>query len=180
MIASFCIGLIFGSFTNVIIHRLPEEALKEDAASRLGKGLLRLIWPRSFCLACGGGIAAYDNIPVLSYLFLRGKCRKCRAPISPRYPVVECLMGLLFLAAHIRFGLNLELLIRDWPFLVLMVAITFIDLQHRIIPDILNLIGVILAIATAGMAAEVGYLNAAIGAGLGFGLFYFFAKAYEL
>jgi leader peptidase (prepilin peptidase)/N-methyltransferase len=113
-------GLIVGSFLNVVIHRVPR---KES-----------VVRPRSRCPGCGTQLAERDNIPVVSWLLLRGKCRTCGAPISARYPLVELLTGALFVAAAIRFGL-------DWAlpayliFFAALVAITFIDLEHYIIPN---------------------------------------------
>jgi leader peptidase (prepilin peptidase) / N-methyltransferase len=157
-------GLIVGSFLNVVIARLPH-----------GQSLAR---PRSRCPGCGAAIAAYDNVPVLSYLLLRGRCRSCRAPISVRYPVVELLTALLFQATHLKFGLTPLLLARDWPFVSLLVAITFIDLDLRIIPDRLSLPGLLLGLATAALTPGLGLLPALAGAALGFGLFYGMAWLY--
>ncbi len=158
-------GLVVGSFVNVIIARLPERQ--------------SLVHPRSRCPGCGAKIAWYDNIPVLSYLLLRGKCRHCKSRISVRYPVVELLTALLFLATKIRFGWSLALILRDWPFVTLLVAITFIDLAHRIIPDRLSLPGLAIGLATSWMVSEPGWPLSLAGAALGFGVFFFFAWLYE-
>jgi leader peptidase (prepilin peptidase)/N-methyltransferase len=113
-------GLAVGSFLNVVIYRVPR---KES-----------VVRPRSRCPGCGTQLAERDNIPVFSWLLLRGKCRTCGEPISARYPLVELLTGALFVAAAIRFGL-------DWAlpayliFFAALVAITFIDLEHYIIPN---------------------------------------------
>jgi len=120
----FLMGLVFGSFLNVVIYRLPLE-----------KSLIR---PRSFCPVCGVPIAFYDNIPVLSFLLLRGKCRSCSAKISPVYPLVELLTGMSFFLSFYFFGVSwkaLELAV----LLGASIAITFIDLEHRIIPDEINI-----------------------------------------
>ena len=108
-------GLIIGSFLNVVVHRLPRKQ--------------SLVTPGSQCPACGHKIRWYENIPVVSYLTLKGQCRACHANISFRYPVIELLTALLFLACELKFGLSFLLVIRDWPFMALLVAIAFIDLD---------------------------------------------------
>jgi leader peptidase (prepilin peptidase)/N-methyltransferase len=120
----------------------------------------------------------YDNLPVLSYLLLRGKCRSCRAPISVRYPVIELCVAFLFIATWLKFGPGAWLPLRDWPWVSLVVAITFIDLEHRIIPDRLSLPGLALGLLTAWLDPTLGPLNALIGAGLGFGVFFGMAWLY--
>jgi len=113
-------GLVVGSFLNVVIYRVPR---KES-----------VVRPRSRCPGCGTQLAERDNIPVVSWVLLRGKCRTCGEPISARYPLVELLTGVLFVAGALRFGL-------DWVlpaylvFFASLVAITFIDLEHYIIPN---------------------------------------------
>ncbi len=122
----FVIGLVVGSFLNVCILRLPR---KES-----------IVWPGSHCPVCLAPIKPYDNIPVLSYLLLRGRCRFCRAPISALYPTVELLTGLLFLACWLRFGPTL--LAFKWAiFAALVVALVFTDLRERILPDSINFFG---------------------------------------
>lgn len=157
-------GLIVGSFLNVVVARLPH-----------GKSIVR---PRSQCPSCKKGIAWYDNLPVLSYLILRGRCRHCQARISPRYPFIEILTSLLFLAARAKFGFSPILLVRDWPFLAILVAVTFIDLEHRIIPDALSLGGLALAFLTGWMDPRFEWIPALAGAALGFGSFYLLAYTY--
>src|SRR6059058_5090993 len=92
----FVFGLVFGSFLNVCIYRLPRG--------------MSVVHPRSACPKCGSPVASYDNIPVLSWMILRGKCRNCKTPISPRYWIVELLTGLLFVASFWKFGLSIETL----------------------------------------------------------------------
>jgi leader peptidase (prepilin peptidase)/N-methyltransferase len=158
-------GLLIGSFLNVVIARLPLDQ--------------SIVSPRSRCPKCEKSIVWYDNIPLVSYLLLRGRCRGCQAPISPRYPLVEVLCGLLFLASYVRFGLSPALFVRELPFCAILLAITFIDLDHRIIPDELSLGGLALGLATCWLMAEPGWLMCLVGAGLGFGVFYGLAWAYE-
>ena len=158
-------GLIVGSFVNVLIVRMPRRE--------------SIVRPGSRCPNCHASIRWYDNLPVLSYLFLRGRCRGCRNPISLRYPVVELLTALLFVAVVQRFGWNFLVPIRDWPFVAILLAVTFIDLDHRIIPDPLSLGGLVLGLATAGWVPGLGWSGALIGGGVGFGVFYGFAWIYE-
>jgi leader peptidase (prepilin peptidase) / N-methyltransferase len=123
---AFVIGLVTGSFLNVCIVRLPRGA--------------SLVWPGSQCPVCLAPIKPYDNIPVLSYLLLRGRCRTCRAPISLLYPFVELLTGLLFVGCWLRFGLTMEMV--KWAiFAAVVVALVFTDLRERILPDSINFFG---------------------------------------
>ena len=164
------LGLILGSFANVVVARLPLE--------------MSVAHPASHCPSCRKPIRWWDNIPVLSYLALRGRCRQCQAPISVRYPIIELLTGLLCVAARYRFGMNATLFVRDIPLLVILVCVTFIDLEHRIIPDRLSLGGLVLGLATAWMDGRLGegalpaFVQGAIGAAVGFGVFYAFAWTY--
>jgi leader peptidase (prepilin peptidase)/N-methyltransferase len=162
---SIAAGLICGSFTNVIVARVPQ-----------GKSVVS---PGSRCVKCSKAIAWHDNVPVLSFLLLRGKCRSCGARISVRYPVIELIVALLFLVTTVRFGFSPLLLVRDWPLMVLFVAITFIDLEHRIIPDALSLGGLLLGLVTSFWEPRHGWMPAATGAALGFTVFYGFAWLYH-
>jgi leader peptidase (prepilin peptidase) / N-methyltransferase len=125
------LGAVVGSFLNVVAYRLP----RRESLAR----------PGSRCPHCETPIKPYDNVPVLGWLWLRGRCRACGAPIAWRYPAVEAITGLLCAAVVVRFGAD-----RDaWPGLVLvllLVPITLIDLEHRIIPNKLTLIGAIAAV----------------------------------
>ena len=122
----FLFGLIIGSFLNVCIVRIPA-----------GKSI---VLPSSACVQCGEAIRAYDNIPVLSYLLLAGRCRQCKARISTMYPVVEFLTGLLFLACYEAFGLTAEAL--KWVlFLAIILVLVFTDLRERVLPDVVNYTG---------------------------------------
>jgi leader peptidase (prepilin peptidase) / N-methyltransferase len=122
----FVIGLVIGSFLNVCILRLPRGE--------------SIVSPGSHCPICLAPVKPYDNIPVLSYLLLRGRCRSCRAPISPLYPTVELVTGLLFLACWLRFGPTAQMV--KWAiFAALLVALVFTDLRERILPDSINFFG---------------------------------------
>jgi leader peptidase (prepilin peptidase) / N-methyltransferase len=113
-------GLLIGSFLNVCIYRMPQD--------------LSVVRPRSFCPACKHPIAWYDNVPLLSYVLLHGRCRYCQARISPRYPVVELLTGALFFAYVWRWGPTLEG-VKFCLYGALLVGLTFADLEARILPD---------------------------------------------
>ncbi|MCL6480800.1 MAG: prepilin peptidase [Firmicutes bacterium] len=122
----FVLGLVVGSFLNVCIYRLPR-----------GESVVR---PRSRCPACGVQIRARDNLPVVSYLLLGGRCRHCRAVISPLYPAVELLTGLLFVACYGAFGATVAG--AKWmAFAALLVVLFFADLRERILPDAVNYTG---------------------------------------
>jgi leader peptidase (prepilin peptidase)/N-methyltransferase len=127
----FALGLAFGSFLNVCIYRLP-----------LGKSV---VTPRSACPHCGKGIPLYHNLPVLSWLVLRGKCSECKEPISPRYLVVELLTGLLFLGCYSHFGLSLAML-KCIVLGYLLLGLIFTDAETKLLPDALTLPGLALGI----------------------------------
>jgi len=129
--AIFVLGLAFGSFLNVCIYRLP-----------LGLDVVR---PRSACPNCKQAIAFYDNVPVLSWLILRGRCRQCRAKISPRYLVIELLTGLLFLACYRYFGLTLASL-KFCTFAFLLLGLIFTDAETKLLPNKLTLPGIVLGL----------------------------------
>jgi leader peptidase (prepilin peptidase)/N-methyltransferase len=160
---SVVLGLIFGSFTNVLVFRLPQKQ--------------SVVFRPSYCPQCQKSILWKDKIPVLSYLFLGGKCRFCRNPIVSRYFWIEILGGLFFWLAFLHTGWNALLWFRIWPMLVLFLAITFIDLEHRIIPDELNWVGWILGMGTSWMIPG-GWLPCFLGSVLGFCVFYALAWVY--
>src|SRR6266852_8589644 len=114
IIAFFSFGLVFGSFLNVCIYRMPRE--------------LSVVSPRSACPSCGTPIAAYDNIPVLSWIILRGKCRNCAAPISPRYAIVELITGVFFALSFLLAGPGPNAL-RLSAFSFLMMGLVFTDAE---------------------------------------------------
>jgi len=127
----FALGAIIGSFLNVVIHRLPREE--------------SIVFPNSRCPSCGANISFYDNIPVLSYLILRGRCRNCRAPISARYPAVEALTGLLYVVVFLHDGLTIVLSF-DLLFVTALVALIFIDAEFMILPDAITYPGMLFAL----------------------------------
>jgi leader peptidase (prepilin peptidase)/N-methyltransferase len=124
-------GAIIGSFLNVVIHRLPREE--------------SIVFPNSRCPACAAAIHPLDNIPVLSYLILGGRCRACRAPISARYPMVEALTALLYALVFLRDGLT-PVLPFDLAFVTALIALIFIDAEHQLLPDAITKPGMIFAI----------------------------------
>ena len=158
------LGLCFGSFGNVIIARLPS-----------GENVAR---PRSRCPKCLAPIRAYDNVPVLSYVFLKGKCRDCGARISIRYPIVELLSGLLFLSLYLKCGLTftlVEYLILGWGGLIA----SFIDFDHRILPDVFTLTGIILGLVGAVINPDRHVADALVGILAGGGFLWAVAFIYE-
>lgn len=179
LLIALLFGLIIGSFLNVCIYRLPRN--------------MSIVSPPSSCPRCRKPIRPWENIPVVSFLFLRGKCRACGEPISLRYPLVELLNGLLYMLVVLAFGSGWHLPFL-FAFVSAMTVITFIDLDFQIIPDVITLPGIVIGLvaaslllpdpfalrlsaqhALAGGAAVVGLTNSALGVLLGGGLFYLIA-----
>jgi leader peptidase (prepilin peptidase)/N-methyltransferase len=176
------LGLMVGSFLNVVIHRLPKmmelgwqqqcAELRGEASRSDGDGTphppYNLVVPRSACPYCGHAISAWENIPIVSYMLLRGKCRGCGAAISPRYPVIEAISGILcaYSAWHFGFGwVAGGALLFVWALL----ALTAIDLDTQLLPDditlpllwtglLFNLFGVFTSLSSAVLGAVIGYL----------------------
>jgi leader peptidase (prepilin peptidase)/N-methyltransferase len=145
-------GLVFGSFLNVVVHRLPR-----------GMSLVR---PGSHCPKCGAPVRWFDNIPVLSYLLLGGRCRACRATISLCYPLVELAAGVIAAAVVARFGLTLQGL-EAMLLVMLLLPLALIDLEHHLLPDVLTLPGIVLGLAGSAAGGFVPLLNSVIGALVG-------------
>jgi leader peptidase (prepilin peptidase) / N-methyltransferase len=145
------LGATIGSFLNVVIHRLPA-----------GQSLVK---PRSRCPGCERPIAPYDNVPVFSWLLLRGRCRGCGQPISARYPLVELVTALLFAAIALVRGLDADLLL-ELPFAAMLVAVAGIDLQHRIVPNRILLPLAVWGVAGAALV-RTGDLPELLAAGAG-------------
>ncbi|MCM8780882.1 MAG: prepilin peptidase, partial [Candidatus Omnitrophica bacterium] len=118
----FLLGLIFGSFANVLIYRIPKK--------------ISILFPWSFCPYCKVSIKWYDNIPILSYIWLSGKCRSCKTKISIEYPVVELLSGILAVLCYLKFSIYTMWIF--YNFLFILLVISFIDLKTTEIPDILS------------------------------------------
>jgi leader peptidase (prepilin peptidase)/N-methyltransferase len=149
-LAIFALGLCFGSFLNVCIYRLPREK--------------SVVTPRSACPNCGNLIPLYHNIPVLSWLILRGKCRSCKQPISPRYLIVELLTGALFVICYVHFGCTLET-IKCNVLGCLLLGLIFTDAETRLLPDAMTLTGLAVGIAFS-LAVPVNDLASRIMPGL--------------
>ena len=181
------VGLIVGSFLNVVIHRLPkmlertwdgqaadllEQKNLSDAAKKLragGAGRYNLMTPASACPRCGHKIKAYENIPIASYVFLGGRCSSCKVPISIRYPAVEAISGLLTGYIGWRFGLTMTMaaaVIFAWA----LIALTAIDIDTQLLPDditlpllwlglLVNLNGGFIPLSSAVIGAVAGYLS---------------------
>jgi len=156
-VAAGIAGLCFGSFLNVCILRLPAE-----------QSLLR---PPSSCPRCGERIAWYDNIPVVSWLVLRGKCRKCGNPISRQYPLIEALVGLLWVAAYLVWGVSVHALAGALLGTILL-GIGITDARHYLIPDEYTWGGLVIGLAASLAGGWQGFLQAVIGAAAGFALLY--------
>lgn len=185
------LGLIIGSFLNVCICRIP-----------LRKSIVR---PGSSCPQCGNPVKPYDNIPVISWLVLRGKCRFCKTPISIQYPFVELLAGLAFFACAYMWGFNAPTFVNSL-FLVVIIMLVFIDYHHQILPNVLTIPGTVagillsqfqafpvyLGVLEVKVASLLGFqelqdvfrvlpwLGSIIGALFGGGLLYFVASVYRM
>ena len=146
------IGLAIGSFLNVCIYRIPK-----------GMSILK---PPSHCPNCGRKIKFYDNIPVVSYIVLGGKCRYCKSKISPRYPLVEFFTGVMFLISYLRFGMSLNL-IRILLFITFAICIAFIDGEHMIVPDAVSFPAIIIGLLFSLFSAGITFKSALIGAFIG-------------
>jgi leader peptidase (prepilin peptidase) / N-methyltransferase len=151
------LGLVVGSFLNVVIARLPDR---------------RSLWaPASACPGCGNAIAWHDNVPLVSFIALRGRCRACAAPISWRYPIVEGATAILFGVAWIVFGGSLVDFTVAAALLAALVAVTAIDLRYQIIPDAITLPGVLAGLVASVASHRVSWMESAGGILLGAGLF---------
>jgi leader peptidase (prepilin peptidase)/N-methyltransferase len=164
-ISAFIFGAVVGSFLNVCIYRLP-----------LGKSI---VFPASHCPGCGTAVRYFDNIPVLSYLLLRGRCRSCGARISLQYPVVELVNAILTMLLFIKFGFSLEFLVM-FIFCSALVVITFIDLEHRIIHDVISLPGIIVGFISSFFVNWLSWQDSLIGIVAGGGSLFIVAFVYQL
>jgi len=157
------IGLLFGSFANVCVHRIPLR--------------ISVVTPRSRCPSCENSIAWYDNIPLLSWLILGGKCRHCEAPISVRYPILELLMGLSWAGITWHYGFS-PVLLQALLLVSLLWILTLIDLETGLLPNLLTFPGIAIGLA---FAFWLGYIeDAVIGAVVGYGFFWLVAKLFLL
>lgn len=154
---AFIIGACIGSFLNVCIYRWPAE--------------LSVLRPRSRCGHCGQQVRWYDNIPIVSWIVLRGQCRDCGARISVQYPLIEMATGLIWLGAAWRFGYDVEAL-RSAIFLTILLGIAMTDAREMVIPDQFSLGGTVLGLGLAAMPGGIPFTRAVIGAAVGYGLFW--------
>ena len=161
---SIIFGAMVGSFLNVCIFRLPNEE--------------SIIWPGSHCPHCEKPIRFYDNIPLISFLVLKGKCRDCRAPISLQYPFVEGITALSSLFLVIKFGPSLSYLVY-FTFVSALIVITVIDLYHQIIPDVISLPGIGVGLLVSLIIPQITFSNSLIGVLLGGGSLFIVATFYQ-
>ena len=158
------VGLVIGSYLNVVIHRLPREE--------------STVLPRSRCPRCGAPIGAADNVPILSYLFLRGRCRACRATISPRYPLVEAANGAMYFALARLMGPTPAAAVA-MAFVTALLILTLIDYDHQLLPDAITLPGIAVSLAASFLPGPPTPLSSALAAAGGYLAFWAVAKAYE-
>jgi leader peptidase (prepilin peptidase)/N-methyltransferase len=181
-------GLLVGSFLNVVVYRMPrmlERQWAAECADYSGQPLkeepepFNLVVPRSRCPHCGHAIAWYENIPVLSWLALRGRCSSCKAPISPRYPVVELVTGAFFCLCGWRWGLGFQAL--AWAaFASLLICMFLIDMDTQILPDDLNYLLLWTGLIAATLGWTVPLAQAVWGAALGYGVFWLIFQLFKL
>lgn len=162
---AFIFGAAIGSFLNVCIFRLPTET--------------SIVKPRSQCPYCQHPIRNCDNIPLISFIVLRGKCRDCGGKISWRYPLVELITAVLALLLFLKFGLTLKFL-TFFIFTAVLIVITFIDLDHQIIPDVISLPGIPIFCLAAIFLVKIPWMEALIGLLIGGGVLFAIAFVYEL
>ena len=136
----FIVGTFLGSFMNVCIYRMPK---KES-----------IVMPRSHCTTCNAPILWFDNIPIISFILLRGRCRHCKEKISSRYATVELISGILYLLLYLNFGLTPKFLIFCY-LISSLIVVSFIDLKTQEIPDSITLPGIILGLVVAGVYPEL-------------------------
>lgn len=161
----FIFGICIGSFLNVCIHRIPNSK--------------SIFFPGSMCPKCGTSIRFYDNIPVISFLILMGKCRSCGTRIPIRYPMVELISGGFAISLLLKYGLSVEW-ISSYTFTAALLVITFIDLDHKIIPDIITLPGIFIFLLVPFISSHITWTDSIIGTLLGGGSLLLVAMGYQL
>lgn len=190
LLAGVCglFGLLLGSFLNVVIHRLPkmlEARWAANCADLRGEApppaapTYNLVVPRSACPACGHRISALENLPIASWLALRGRCRGCGTAISPRYPLVEALTGAIFAGLALHFGAGLAL-VAALAFAAVLIAAAFIDLDTTLLPDDLTLPLVWIGLLANLHGAFVPLEEAVIGAVAGYLILWSVYQAFKL
>jgi len=159
----FIIGACIGSFLNVCIYRIPENK--------------SIVTPGSFCPKCKNSLPFYCNVPILSYLFLKGRCKFCNIPISIRYPSIELLTGIFFFLLFQKFGLTSALFY--WlVFVSVLITISFIDIDHQIIPDVISLPGILIFSSSFYFLPEMTFKDTILGILAGGGSLYAIALLY--
>lgn len=159
------VGAAIGSFLNVLIYRIPAGQ--------------SIVFPSSRCPKCAKSIRFYDNVPIISYLVLRGRCRDCHEKISLRYPFVEAITALLSMFLFLKFGLSAHYLF-SFAFTCALIVITFIDLDHQIIPDVITLPGIPIFFLTAIFFMGIPFIEALLGILIGGGCLFAIAFLYEI
>jgi leader peptidase (prepilin peptidase)/N-methyltransferase len=162
LLSAGAFGALIGSFLNVCIHRLPRG--------------VSIVWPSSACPHCSRALSWYENIPVVSYLFLRGRCRTCHEPISSRYPLVEALTSIMFMLAWWQYGPGLLFAARV-IFGCALIVLFAIDLEHHLLPNVITLPGIAVGFAFSFFAAP-GWVASLIGLVAGGGALYLIAVLY--
>ncbi|MGZ3580580.1 MAG: prepilin peptidase [Syntrophales bacterium] len=160
-----CVGAAVGSFLNVLIFRIPEGQ--------------SIVFPSSHCPKCGHAIRVYDDIPIISYLVLGGKCRDCHDKISIQYPIVEAITAVMSLLLFLKFGLSLKFL-ASFIFTSALIVITFIDLRHQIIPDVISLPGIPIFFFLAVFFMDLTVWESLLGILIGGGCLFAIAFLYEI
>jgi len=151
----FILGLIVGSFSNVCIYRIPRNE--------------SIIYPASHCPKCRSKIKPVDNIPLLSFILLKGRCRNCKSKISIQYPIVELITGLIYLIIYLTYGLSIQSLI----YIILssaLIIMAFIDLNEQIIPDVISLPGIVIGFIISFFVPYISFINSALGVVVGGGI----------
>jgi len=161
LVGAALLGLCFGSFLNVCILRLAKEDKKQRS----------LFHPPSTCPSCGQRIEWRDNIPLVSWLLLRGRCRRCGHPISLQYPIIEAVVGVLWIAAMVAYGPTVHFLAAAL-FGTILLGIAVTDARHYLIPDEYNWAGLIIGLGASLTSGVPGFTQAVLGAGVGFALLY--------
>jgi leader peptidase (prepilin peptidase)/N-methyltransferase len=163
-VVSIILGALVGSFLNVCILRLPKEE--------------SIVWPGSHCPQCKNPIRFYDNIPLISYLLLKGRCRDCHRPISFQYPLIEGITAVASLILFMKFGPSLSYLFY-FLFVAALIVITVIDLYHQIIPDLISLPGIGVGLLASLIIPQITLFNSVIGILLGGGSLFLVANVYH-
>ncbi|MCX5851805.1 MAG: prepilin peptidase [Deltaproteobacteria bacterium] len=164
-VISAIFGAVVGSFLNVCIYRIPEEK--------------SIVFPASHCPHCKKAIRFYDNIPIVSYILLLGKCRNCHTAISPVYPAVELVTGALSVALYLRYGIGFKYFF-TFIFACALIVITFIDIKHQIIPDVISLPGIPLFALAGIFIMGLSWKDSMIGILAGGGVLFAVAAGYQL